>query len=248
MQPEFSVKTASLPTRLLIVDDNAELRADLRRYLEDQGFHVTEAASADGARRALHVEEPDLILLDVMMPGEDGISLCRSIARSKHVPVIFLSARTDDIDRIVGLEIGADDYVCKPFQPRELVARIRAVLRRSLRAELVASEEETRFFEFDRWTLDVARRRLKRDDGMIVVLSTSEFELLMIFLKRPSQVLSRERILELSRTDGSDVFDRSVDSQISRFRRKVEVDPKNPVLVKTVWGGGYMFGAEVKRL
>ena len=165
-----------------------------------------------------------------------------------HLPVIFLSARTDEIDRIVGLEVGADDYICKPFHPRELLARIRSVLRRAERILSDPDLEKTRYMEFEGWAFDVARRALKRDDGLIVSLSSSEFELLKIFLARPQIVLSRERILELLHSGGTEVFDRSVDSQISRFRRKIERDPKNPEIIKTVWGGGYMFAAEVKRL
>lgn len=234
---------------ILVVDDDRDIRADLSDYLSAQGYAVETAENAASARRMLQSGQPDLILLDIMMPGEDGISLCRSIARLNQVPVIFLSAKTDQIDRIVGLEIGADDYVCKPFHPRELLARIRTVLRRIEQPVSTTQHEGgVRFYEFSGWTFDVARRALKRDDGLIVALSSSEFELLQIFLARPQIVLSRERILELMHSGASDVFDRSVDSQISRFRRKIEKDPKNPEIIQTVWGGGYMFAAEVKRL
>lgn len=234
--------------RLLIVDDDRDLREDLKQYLTIEGYDVTEAENASAARRALHAEEPDLILLDIMMPGEDGISLCRSLARSKPIPTIFVSARSDDIDRIVGLEVGADDYVSKPYNPRELLARIKSVLRRATGGSLLKGEEVTNLFEFDRWVLDLARRRLTRDDGVLISLSATEFQLLKVFLSRPNIVLSRDRILELTRIEGEEVFDRSVDSQISRFRRKLEIDPKDPQLIQTVWGGGYMFAAEVRRL
>lgn len=234
--------------KILVVDDDRDIREDLKAYLSDHGFQVTTAENAAAARRFIHSEEPDLILLDVMMPGEDGISLCRSIARMTSIPIIFLSARTDEIDRIVGLEVGADDYVCKPFNPRELLARVRSVLRRSKGNNHHALPEKTRFFEFDRWTFDTAKRCLKRDDGVIVSLSSGEYQLLNIFLARPQIVLSRERIVELSHAEGADVFDRSVDSQVSRFRKKIEKDPKNPEIIQTVWGGGYVFAADVKKL
>ena len=146
------------------------------------------------------------------------------------------------------MEVGADDYVCKPFNPRELLARVRSVLRRANGREREMTPEKTRYFEFDRWTLDTAKRTMTRDDGVIVSLSTGEFQLLMIFVARPQIVLSRERIVELSHAEGADVFDRSVDSQVSRFRKKVERDPKNPDIVQTVWGGGYVFAADVKKL
>ena len=229
------------PEHILVIDDDRDIREDLKSYLTENGYRVSTAENAPAARRAIHSEEPDLILLDVMMPGEDGISLCRSIVRLTAIPIVFISARTDEIDRIVGLEVGADDYVCKPFNPRELLARVRSVLRRANGREREMTPEKTRYFEFDRWTLDTAKRTMTRDDGVIVSLSTGEFQLLMI-------VLSRERIVELSHAEGADVFDRSVDSQVSRFRKKVERDPKNPDIVQTVWGGGYVFAADVKKL
>jgi two-component system, OmpR family, response regulator len=234
--------------KILIIDDDREIRNDLKEYLRSHDYEVSAAENAVAARRMIQAEKPDLILLDIMMPGEDGLSLCRSLSRLIQAPVIFLSARTDQVDKIVGLELGADDYVCKPFDPRELLARIRSVLRRNRAEMVVAQAENERYFEFDRWTLDTARRSLRRDDEVMVSLSSSEFKLLTLFLQRPQIVLSRERIVELSHSDNVDVFDRSVDSQISRFRRKIERDPKNPEIIKTVWGGGYVFAAEVRRL
>ncbi|WP_291075326.1 response regulator [Hyphomonas sp.] len=233
---------------ILVIDDDRDIREDLKSYLGDNGFRVSTAENAAAARRAIHTEEPDLILLDVMMPGEDGVSLCRSIVRLTTIPIVFISARTDEIDRIVGLEVGADDYVCKPFNPRELLARIRSVLRRTNGHDRQMTPEKTRYFEFDRWTLDTAKRTMTRDDGVVVSLSSGEFQLLTIFIARPQIVLSRERIVELSHAEGADVFDRSVDSQVSRFRKKIERDPKNPEIIQTVWGGGYVFAADVKKL
>lgn len=233
---------------ILVVDDDRDIREDLKAYLTEHGYRVTLGESAAAARRLIHAGAPDLILLDVMMPGEDGISLCRSVAQLLSIPIVFLSARADDIDRIIGLEVGADDYVTKPFNPRELLARIRSVLRRAKGGDVARAGEKSRFFEFDRWTLDVARRTLRRDDDIVVSLSSGEYQLLTIFLARPQIVLSRERIVELSHAEGADVFDRSVDSQVSRFRKKIERDPKKPEIIQTVWGGGYVFAAEVRRL
>ncbi len=233
---------------ILVVDDDRDIREDLRAYLTEHGYRVSVGESAAAARRIIHANAPDLVLLDVMMPGEDGISLCRSITQLLNIPIVFLSARADDVDRIVGLEVGADDYVAKPFNPRELLARIRSVMRRARGGDGSRSAEKSRFFEFDRWTLDVAKRNLTRDDGVVVSLSSGEYQLLTIFLARPQIVLSRERIVELSHAEGADVFDRSVDSQVSRFRKKIERDSKKPEIIQTVWGGGYVFAAEVKRL
>lgn len=236
------------PAHLLVVDDDLDIRDSLQEYLTASGFAVSVAKNAGAARRQISEQSFDLVLLDIMMPGEDGISLCRSILNQKATPVIFLSARSEDVDRVVGLEIGADDYLGKPFMPRELLARIRSVLRRTGGEEAVRDVEKRKFYEFECWSLDVAKRNLRRDDGVTISLSSSEFALLLIFVQRPGIVLSRDRILELSRADGIDIFDRSVDSQISRFRKKLEIDPKNPTVLKTVWGGGYVFAAEVKAL
>ena len=239
---------ASQP-RLLIVDDDWNIRDSLKRFFASQDFEVDTAENALAARRKLHDAPPDLVILDIMMPGEDGLSLCRSIAELKTIPIILVSARSEEIDRIVGLEIGADDYLAKPYHPRELLARVRAVLRRlELSTQVNAGQDAQQYFEFDRWVLDVPKRRLRRSDGVIVPLSATEFSLLMVFMKNPRVVLTRERILDLTRISDSDVFDRSVDSQISRFRRKLELDAREPALIKTVWGGGYMLDTDVRRL
>ena len=233
-------------TRLLLVDDEAALREPLADYLVRQGFSVIEAASAAQARSLLKAELPDLVLLDIMMPGEDGLSLCRHLAETHAIPTILLTAKGEATDRIVGLEIGADDYVVKPFEPRELVARIRSVLRRSAKGAAPAADDE--LFEFEGWRLDPLRRRLSDPDGAMVSISSAEFRLLLAFLEHPRQVLDRDRLLDMVQGREAHLFDRAVDNQVSRLRRKIEADNRNPVLIQTVWGGGYMLAADVRRV
>jgi two-component system OmpR family response regulator len=235
-----------LPARLLLVDDEAGLREPLAEYLSRQGFAVAQAASAAEARSHLRDAGVDLVLLDIMMPGEDGLSLCRHLAETRAIPTILLTAKGEATDRIVGLEIGADDYVVKPFEPRELVARIRSVLRRADRGGPLPAEAD--LFEFDGWRLDPLRRRLCDQDGALVSISSVEFRLLMAFVEHPRQVLHRERLLDLVQGREAHLFDRAVDNQVSRLRRKIEIDSRNPVLIQTVWGGGYMLAADVRRV
>ncbi len=232
------------PIRLLLVDDEAALREPLAEYLSRQGFEVVQAVSAAEARGLLRDDAPDLVLLDIMMPGEDGLSLCRHLVETRAIPTIFLTARGEATDRIVGLEIGADDYVVKPFEPRELVARIRSVLRRAGRGGQAADNE---LFEFEGWKLDPLKRRLIDAEGAIVAISSVEFRLLMAFLEHPRQVLDRDRLLDMVQGREAHLFDRAVDNQVSRLRRKIEVDSRNPQMIQTVWGGGYMLAADVKR-
>jgi len=232
--------------KLLIVDDEAALREPLAEYLTRQGFAVTQAASAAEARTQLRDDVPDLALLDIMMPGEDGLSLCRHLTETRAIPTIFLTARGEATDRIVGLEIGADDYVVKPFEPRELVARIRSVLRRS--AKGTTDRQDNEDFLFDAWRLDPLKRRLVDPEGAIVPISSAEFRLLMAFLEHPRQVLDRDRLLDMVQGREAHLFDRAVDNQVSRLRRKIEVDSRNPQLIQTVWGGGYMLAADVRRV
>lgn len=234
------------PARVLLVDDEAALREPLADYLVRQGFAVTQAATAAEARSRLGENGFDLVLLDIMMPGEDGLSLCRHLVETRQIPVIFITARGEATDRIVGLEIGADDYVVKPFDPRELVARIRSVLRRAGRQP--AETGEASVFEFEGWRLDPLKRRLTDPEGAFVAISSAEFRLLMAFLEHPRQVLDRDRLLDMVQGREAHLFDRAVDNQISRLRRKVEVDSRNPQLIQTVWGGGYMLAAEVRKL
>lgn len=233
------------PVRLLLVDDEAALREPLAEYLSRQGFDVTQASSAAEARSHLRDDTPDLVLLDIMMPGEDGLSLCRHLVEARAIPTIFLTARGEATDRIVGLEIGADDYVVKPFEPRELVARIRSVLRRATRGAQAAENE---LFEFEGWRLDPLKRRLTDPEGAVVAISSVEFRLLMAFLEHPRQVLDRDRLLDMVQGREAHLFDRAVDNQVSRLRRKIEVDSRNPQVIQTVWGGGYMLAADVKRI
>ncbi len=236
-----------LVPKILLVDDEASLREPLAEYLIRQGFGVTQAASAAEARSRLRDETPDLVLLDIMMPGEDGLSLCRHLVETRAIPTIFLTARGEATDRIVGLEIGADDYVVKPFEPRELVARIRSVLRRAARAG-PAPVAENEILEFDGWQLDPLKRRLTDPEGALVAISSVEFRLLMAFLEHPRQVLDRDRLLDMVQGREAHLFDRAVDNQVSRLRRKVETDSKSPQLIQTVWGGGYMLAADVRRI
>ena len=233
-------------TRLLLVDDEAALREPLAEYLSRQGFSVTEAANAAQARSLLKSELPDLVLLDIMMPGEDGLSLCRHLAETRAIPTILLTAKGEATDRIVGLEIGADDYVVKPFEPRELVARIRSVLRRSAKGAGPVADDE--LFEFEGWQLDPLKRRLSDPEGVMVSISSAEFRLLLAFLEHPRQVLDRDRLLDMVQGREAHLFDRAVDNQVSRLRRKIEADNRNPVLIQTVWGGGYMLAADVRRV
>ncbi len=238
--------TDALPVRLLLVDDEKSLREPLADYLSRQGFDVVQAASAAEARSVLRTERPDLALLDIMMPGEDGLSLCRYLSESQAIPTIMLTARGEAMDRIIGLEIGADDYVVKPFEPRELVARIRSVLRRAAKGAPPPAEDEV--LEFEGWQLDPLKRRLTDPEGAMVSISSVEFRLLMAFLEHPRQVLDRDRLLDMVQGREAHLFDRAVDNQISRLRRKIEVDSRNPTLIQTVWGGGYMLAADVRRV
>ncbi len=233
------------PINLLLVDDEAVLREPLADYLSAQGFVVRQAASAAEARSLLREARSDLVLLDIMMPGEDGLSFCRHLIETQSIPTILLTARGEATDRIVGLEIGADDYVVKPFEPRELVARIRSVLRRAGRGATDVAENEV--FLFEGWTLDPLKRRLIDAEGAIVAISSAEFRLLVAFLEHPRQVLDRDRLLDMVQGREAHLFDRAVDNQVSRLRRKIEVDSRSPQLIQTVWGGGYMLTTDVLR-
>ena len=237
--------TEAAAIRVLLVDDEPGLREPLADYLVRQGFGVVQAASAAQARRELPDGAFDIVLLDIMMPGEDGLSLCRHLTETRQLPVIFLTAKGEATDRIVGLEIGADDYVVKPFDPRELVARIRSVLRRAGRQPAETDEPVT--LEFEGWLLDPLKRRLIDREGAVVAISSAEFRLLMAFLEHPREVLDRDRLLDMVQGREAHLFDRAVDNQISRLRRKIEVDSRNPQLIQTVWGGGYMLATEVIR-
>ncbi|WP_181708321.1 response regulator [Chthonobacter rhizosphaerae] len=233
---------------ILVVDDHRDIRDLIGRYLTKNGFRVTTAENAAVARKAMKAAAIDLVVLDIMMPGEDGLSFCRHVRESGETPVILLTAMAEDTDRVVGLEIGADDYVTKPFNPRELLARIRAVLRRTQAVPKARDPLSARKLAFDRFVLDVGRRELVDETGVGSPLSTAEFQLLAAFLKRPNMVLSRDQLMDLTSGRTPQVFDRSIDNQVSRLRKKIEHDPKAPQLIKTVWGGGYMFAADVTEM
>ena len=239
--------TEPAPTTLLLVDDEPTLREPLAEYLTRQGFVVQEAESAAAARTRLAQATPDLVLLDIMMPGEDGLSLCRHLVESRRLPTILLTAKGEAMDRIIGLEIGADDYVTKPFEPRELVARIRSVLRRAERPAAPATDDEL-LYEFEGWQLDPLKHRLTDPDGALVPLSTAEFRMLRAFCDHPRQVLDRDRLLDMVQGREAHLFDRAVDNQISRLRRKIEAESRDPRFIQTVRGGGYRFATDVARL
>jgi two-component system OmpR family response regulator len=232
---------------ILIVDDNREVRDLVSRALGREGFRVSAVGDGRGMHKALADSRIDLILLDLMLPGEDGLSLCRGLRAHSDVPIIMLTARGDEVDRVIGLEMGADDYLPKPFGSRELIARIRAVLRRGAR-DLAGNGDPTqpKRYRFDRWTLDTGARELLREDGVAISLSTGEFDLLLALVERPQRVLSRDQLLDLARGRSAHLFDRSIDTQISRLRKKIELDPSEPKIIKTVWGGGYTFSSGVR--
>lgn len=224
---------------ILVVDDDHEIRDLLARFLKEHGLRVTTAADGREMRRALDGWKVDLIVLDLMLPGEDGLTLCRKLRAESTIPVIMLTAMGEEVDRIVGLEMGADDYIAKPFSPRELLSRIKAVLRRAKGAPEAAAGGAV--IRFAGWSLDLDKRELHRGDGVMVPLSGGEFDLLAAFVTHPGRVLSRDQLLDLARGREAQPFDRSIDVQVSRLRRKIEEDPKEPVLIKTVRSGGYMF-------
>ena len=234
----------SLP-HLLVVDDQPDIRNPLSTYLTQKGFRLSAAGTAAEARKILETSAIDLVVLDIMMPGEDGLSLCRHLRETKDIPIILLTAMAEETDRVIGLEMGADDYVVKPFNPRELLARIKSVLRRANSLPWKEQRIAEKTIRFDRWVLQVSQRELIGEDGVAIPLSTGEFVLLTVFLNHPRMVLTRDQLLDLTRHRAGDVFDRSIDNQVSRLRKKIEIDPKLPALIKTVWGGGYMFTAEV---
>ena len=224
--------------QVLVVDDDAGIRDLLADYLAKQGMKVATARDGKEMDERLAGFDPDLIVMDLMMPGEDGLSLTRRVKAGRDVPVIMLSARGEDIDRIVGLEVGADDYLAKPFNPRELLARIRAVLRRGgAGAKADGSEEVARFGPF---VLDLAAQSLARE-GQDVPLTQAEFTLLKLFVEHPGRALSRDQIMDWLKGYERDPFDRSIDVRVTRLRKKLEDDPANPVYIKTVWGQGYLF-------
>ena len=231
---------------LLVVDDDREIRRLLDEYLTQSGYRVTGVGDGRSMRRALDEHRIDLVVLDLMLPGEDGLSLCRSLRAQSNIPVLMLTARGSEIDRIVGLEMGADDYLAKPFNPRELLARVKSILRRakSLPHRQVAADVSR--LRFGEWTLDVATRNIKAADGLVVPLSGAEFRLLSIFLEHPQVELSRDQLLELVSGRETIPFDRSIDVLIGRLRKRLNDDGKEPTLIKTVRGAGYVLATRVE--
>ena len=232
---------------IVVVDDEPGIRETIQEYLELHDFRVTAAGGGEELRRAVESHDVDLVLLDIRMPGEDGLSLARFLRAEKQVGIIMLTAAGEVVDRIVGLEMGADDYLAKPVDLRELLARIKAVLRRANGAPPGDSEERGKVLRFAGWTLDLGRRRLESADGVPIELSTGEYELLVALAERPQRVLNRDQLLDLARGRAAIPFDRSIDVQVSRLRRKIESDPKSPQIITTVRGGGYMFTPAVER-
>ncbi len=234
---------------ILVVDDDRGIRDLLGKFLRQHGFQTSLAKNGQEMKSILTHHVIDLIILDIMMPGDDGLTLCRYMRAYSNIPIIMLTAISEDVDRILGLEMGADDYLSKPFNPRELLARIKAILRRSQRkSELLNAHSELQeVYEFAGWRMDAGERRLVSSDEMEITLSSGEFDLMLALLQRPQQVLSRDRLLDLTKNRAAGPFDRSIDIQISRLRHKIEKNHKKPQLIKTVRGGGYVLAVKVLR-
>jgi two-component system, OmpR family, response regulator len=232
---------------ILVVEDDRDIRTLLADFLAREGFAVELAEDSAGVERALSRTVPDLVVLDIMLPGEDGLSICRRLRSRSAIPILMLTAKTDEVDRIVGLELGADDYLGKPFNPRELLARIRAILRRSARS--TAEPDALRRREFAGFIVDLDGRSLETRKGERVPLTSAEFDLLACFIERPRRVLSRDQLLDWTRGRSAEPFDRTIDVTVSRLRRKLEeANPEAATLVTTVRNGGYLFSAEIKDL
>jgi two-component system OmpR family response regulator len=229
---------------IAVVEDDPDISQTMVQCMTEHGFVVTAARSGRDLDRVLSIGKIDLVILDVGLPGEDGLSICRRLRNQSAVPIIMVTARAAETDRIVGLEIGADDYLPKPFSPRELVARVRAVLRRST-AQNDNARQPPRTLQFEGWKLDMARRQLLDPSGIPMPLTSGEFNILAIFCQNPQKVLSRDSLLDMLHGRAAAVFDRSVDVQISRLRRKIEPNLKNPTFIKTVRYGGYFFTPSV---
>ena len=229
---------------IAILDDDPEIRSLLEQNLRGAGFEVSSASNGRDLKTILEHQTIDLIVLDLMLPGEDGLTICRELRAESNIPIIMLTAMTHEADRIIGLEMGADDYLTKPFSPRELVARIKATLRRQGMVT-TQSEDRRRTAVFEGWKLDVVRRELRDPDDVLVDLTSGEFDLLAALIERPNRLMTRDLLLDITKGRQADVFDRSIDITISRLRQKIEEDPKNPQFIKTVRGKGYIFSAEI---
>ena len=243
---DYNLAMEPAPSHILVVDDDEAVRTLVHDYLSQNDFRVTAAATGKQMTEVLAREAIDLIVLDLRLPGEDGLQLAQQLRQSSKIPIIIVTGRLDEADRVMGLELGADDYVTKPFSPRELLARIRAVIRRSHADEpLPGRDEGLRAYRFAGWELNVRLHRLRSPKGDHIALTNGEFSLLAAFLSAPERILTRDQLLDLSRLHSTEVYDRSIDVQILRLRRKIEVDPTNPQLIRTERGAGYVFCAPV---
>jgi two-component system OmpR family response regulator len=238
--------TPATSPRILIVDDDADIRSLLADYLGEQGWHISTAADGEAMQQALDTAPVDLIVLDLTLPGSDGLTLCRDLRAHSAIPVIMLTARSAPLDRILGLEMGADDYLCKPFEPRELLVRIRNILRRSQTAPNEVPGASTTWYFAD-WTLDETTRQLQNSAGLVVMLSGGEYRLLKVFLERPNRALNRDQLLSLTQGRETDPLDRSIDLHISRLRQKLGDDARAPKLIKTLRNEGYLLATTVKK-
>jgi len=232
---------------ILVVDDDEELLTLLEKFFERYGHTIKVASTGSQMDACMAIESFDILILDVMLPGEDGLSLCKRVRAASNIPVIMLTAMTETSDRIVGLELGADDYVAKPFDARELLARVRALLRRTSQEAQKKPKEHYPSLKFGSWQLNLAKRELRSADMTFVPLSSGEFELLLAFLEHPNRLLTREQLIDYARGSTHEVFDRSIDVQISRIRRKIEANPRNPEMIRTVRNAGYIFTVPVEK-
>jgi two-component system OmpR family response regulator len=233
------------PEHILIVDDDAEIRSLLSDYLQKNGYRTTTVAEGNGMTVALGEGRMDLIVLDLMLPGDDGLVLCRNLRAHSDIPVIMLTARGEDMDRILGLEMGADDYLPKPFNPRELLARIKSILRRAKALpENLRTDDAARLL-FAGWELNTSARQLVSPEGVVIPLSGAEYRLLRVFLNHPNRVLNRDQLMDLTQRRETDPFERSIDVQVSRLRHRLADDAKEPAIIKTVRGEGYVLAAQV---
>jgi two-component system OmpR family response regulator len=236
---------ANVPN-ILVVEDDRETRTLIAKYLRTNSCNVTTAADGREMEKVMADTRVDLLILDVMLPGEDGLSLCRKVRAESQLPIIMLTARGEDVDRILGLEMGADDYLPKPFNPRELLARINAVLRRQATALNASATPNATALSFAGWQIDLRLRELRNPEGARVAMTSAEFDLLRAFVERAGRVLSRDNLLDLTQGRSAGSFERSIDVLVSRIRRKIEVDPQDAQMIKTVRSGGYMFTPTVE--
>ncbi len=230
---------------IVVVDDDDDIRSSLAKYLRKHGFRVSVAANGEELNQVLATANADLLILDIMLPGDDGLTICRRVLETRQLPIIFLTALAEDVDRILGLELGADDYVTKPFNPRELLARIKSVMRRS---QMLPNKPRIAkgVVKFDRWQFDISRKEIMGSDNVAIRLSSGEHLVLVSLIEHAGSTLTRDQLLNLTKGREAQLFDRSIDNVISRLRRKLEIDPKKPLIIQTQWGNGYAFVADLE--